>query len=60
MCGCIHGCKLSVLRDVLVANAEVLSNVLIAVYVCVLSVHCQVGRPYHARHPSPTVSYIAV
>ena len=36
MCGCIHGCTLSVLRNVLVATGcklSVLSDVLIAMYV---------------------------
>ena len=36
MCGCIHGCTLSILRDALVANAEctyIVMYVLIAVYV---------------------------
>ena len=33
MCGCIHGCTLSILWDALVATLNVLSDVLIAVYV---------------------------
>ena len=34
VCGCIHGCTLSILRDALVANAE-------CTYICALSVQYQ-------------------